>query len=59
MLKLISNANLFAPQAMGLCHLLVAGEKLVYTYSKHALSWCTADLKTTASRRPSLTPGAV
>jgi beta-aspartyl-dipeptidase (metallo-type) len=30
MLKLISNANVFAPQPMGLCHLLIAGEKIIY-----------------------------
>lgn len=30
MLKLITNANVHAPEALGICHLLVAGERIVY-----------------------------
>ena len=34
MLKLITNANLFAPQAMGMCHVLIAAEKIIHIGSQ-------------------------
>lgn len=59
MLKLITNANLFAPEAMGICHLLVAADKIVYIGHKVPVLDNELIVEVTDLKGASLVPGFI
>ena len=59
MLQLITNANLFAPEAMGICHVLVAAEKIVYIGSQLPVLDELLDVEVTDIEGATLVPGFI
>ena len=59
MLKLITNANLFAPEAMGICHVLVAAEKIIYIGSHLPVVDAAVDVEVTDLEGATLVPGFI
>jgi beta-aspartyl-dipeptidase (metallo-type) len=59
MLQLITNANLFAPEAMGICHVLVASEKIVYIGSQLPVLDKLLDVEVTDLEGATLVPGFI
>jgi len=59
MLKLITNANLFAPEAMGICHVLVAAEKIIYIGPHMPVLDSALDVEVTDLAGATLVPGFI
>jgi beta-aspartyl-dipeptidase (metallo-type) len=59
MLKLITNANLFAPEAMGICHVLVAAEKIIYIGPHLPVLDSALDVEVTDLAGATLVPGFI
>jgi len=59
MLQLIKNANLFAPEAMGLCHVLVAAEKIIYIGTQEPVLDNILDVEVVDLKGASLVPGFI
>ncbi|MDB9753824.1 beta-aspartyl-peptidase [Oceanospirillaceae bacterium] len=59
MLKLITNANLFSPEAMGICHLLIAGQTIVYIGSHLPVLDKALQVEVTDLKGASLVPGFI
>jgi len=59
MLKLITNANLFSPEAMGICHLLIAGQTIVYIGSHLPILDNALQVEVTDLKGASLVPGFI
>ena len=59
MLKLITNANLFAPEAMGICNILVAAEKIIYIGPHLPVLDSVLEVEVTDLKGATLVPGFI
>jgi beta-aspartyl-dipeptidase (metallo-type) len=59
MLQLISNANVFAPAPMGICHILVAGGQIVYIGTAAPVLDTPLEVETTDLGGASVIPGII
>ena len=59
MFHLIKNANVFAPQAMGLCHVLVVAEKIIYIGAHEPVLDDIFDVEVVDLAGASLVPGLI
>ena len=59
MFHLIKNANVFAPQAMGLCHVLVVAEKIIYIGAHEPVLDDIFDVEVVDLAGESLVPGLI